>query len=346
MTWLANKQKRRRPGRRQGGMALVVVLGAVSLFAVLAAMMITSSQTAKLITVVNIERSQMKYAAESALAYGQWMVMSDRRRFPNRRLGARDIQREAEDVESWMADGKSHFVWVTDDILAEVQVKDAAQGWDFSSLQAVRQTKTTFMRTLDEHDDERREQLEIFFDILEDYLDPNDQQRLNGMEEAEYEGLGIYDFPRNDSLSLREEVYWLPHIETLIPGLGDGALPPQDLVRIVPPPNVRKFTGKPALFSSSSEVIRTAANLDSLELSNVRACIQEWYANKTPLNECLDPQTYQKVSSAMSLQAMGVYTFHVKAGYENGDVTRSMVATIDLRKLPAKSLPYWQKVVY
>ena len=68
-------------------MALVIVLGSAALFAVLAAMMITSAQTSRIVTKVNTERSQMKYAAESALAYGQWMIMSDRRRFPNRQRG-------------------------------------------------------------------------------------------------------------------------------------------------------------------------------------------------------------------------------------------------------------------
>ncbi|MDP7396533.1 MAG: hypothetical protein QF541_06675, partial [Lentisphaeria bacterium] len=116
---------------RDHGMALVIVLGSAALFAVLAAMMIASAQTSRIVTKVNTERSQMKYAAESALAYGQWMIMSDRRRFPNRRLGFRDIQREAVDTESWMGDGKPHDVWVTDGILAHVRVLDAARGWDF-----------------------------------------------------------------------------------------------------------------------------------------------------------------------------------------------------------------------
>ena len=331
---------------RDHGMALVIVLGSAALFAVLAAMMITSAQTSRIVTKVNTERSQMKYAAESALAYGQWMIMSDRRRFPNRRLGFRDIQREAVDTESWMADGKRHDVWVTDGILAHVRVLDAARGWDFSTPKAARQTRQSFTATIGD-DEERRDQLDAFFDVLEDYLDGNDEPRELGMERDEYSAFGLEEFPRNDRLSLREEIYWLPNIELLIPRRdNEMEVLPQDLVRIVPPRNVGNFTGKPNVFSSSEAVIRTAAGIDGDEMVQLQECIQSWYEVQTPLEECLYLELFNKLNTRMSLRAFGVYTIEVRAGYNNGDITRRMVATLDLRNLPKDHVLYWQKITY
>ena len=64
------------------------------------------------------------------------------------------------------------------------------------------------------------------------------------------------------------------------------------------------------------------------------------------MEECLYLELFNKLNTRMSLRAFGVYTIEVRAGYNNGDITRRMVATLDLRNLPKDHVLYWQKITY
>lgn len=340
---------RRRADQR--GVALIIVLGSVALAIIVAGMLISSSQTTGIIAKVNVDRSRGKYAGESALAFAQWMVISDRRQFPgNRRLGIPNLQRDEYDEPAWMADGRTHVVHLPDDMIAEIRVLDASSGWDFASPSMIRVVRQQLLRPIDEEeaqDTERRDEISAFFDALEDYLDPDDLHRLHGMERDQWEAEGLKRFPRNNKLSFREEVYWIYGVEKLVPRLagGDNVLPPQDVIRIIAPPGVERFTGKPAFFSSTPEMIQAVAGLTHEELQFVLQCRDEWYDNEMALADCLD-DVYGRINSTMLLSESGVYTFEIHARDHLGEIGRTLVATIDLRTLPADYLTYWQKIFY
>ena len=110
------------------GLALIIVLGVVVLFSILASMLIFSTKIVGISSKVNTDRSRLKYTAESATALSQWLVMNYNFNNNDADLGIDD------DEERWYADGQHHRLKMFEGLQASVKIYDVNRGWNISEL--------------------------------------------------------------------------------------------------------------------------------------------------------------------------------------------------------------------
>jgi hypothetical protein len=343
------------------GLALIIVLGVVSLFSVLSAMLIGSSKVAGISSKVNVDRSRAKYAAESATAFTQWMVMNYNFNNPSR-----DTVLDDPAEEPWWADSSEHYLEMVDGIIAKVKIFDVNRGWNIKQL-ADERTKT--LQNYAAEDDELQEKLTEFFAVFNDYVDKDNRNRSHptyGMENEDYESIGLENFPRNNEIQFREEMYWVKNVECLVPKLEDlksSYVLPDDLFRVVAPPGISDPGAKTMSFWSAPMHWLQAQSRNRFSGSDqelIRQCREEGYFDENAIKECLGFDLYSELKAIRNLtfdpKSAVVYTIDVSAAYPSGDVTRRLVSTLNLRDIPVvsgrseigpiKPLNYWQKIVY
>ena len=359
--------KRIKKANEESGIALVVVLGVVSLFSVLVTMQIATSKVVAIISKVSVDRNKNKYAAESATAYTQWMLMNYNFNNPTQ-----DLPEEEEDQEEiWVADGKEHKLEMVDGITAKVAVFDVARGWDINQLKA---QKSNLLSQYSLENDELRDQLDEFFAVFEDYTDQDDLLRHPefGMEKDDYESLGYENFPRNGEMHFREEMYWLKKVEYLVPRLNDLELDtalPDSLFQVLEPKRSQE-TRTPRNPRQTSTSFWSApmhwleANVvggfTEGERELILECRQEGFTDELTIQECLGFELFSKLRGIRGLSfnpsGTAVFTIDVSTFSPNGEITRRLVTTMNLRNIPSlvgKSdvggvtpLVYWQKIFY
>ncbi len=349
----------------ESGLALIIVLGVVSLFAVLAAMLISSAKVTGINSKINVDRSLMKYAAESATAYTQWVIINFYYNNPNLNTGANAGIGDAS--ESWWADGSEHQLNLPDNIIASVKIYDVNRGWDINQLKN-RGEQLQIKNRLGFENPELQDRLEEFFAILNDYIDREDKALSHpdyGMENDEYAQLGWENFPRNGDLVFREEIYWIKNVEALAPGLTNFKIEvalPDDMFRILPPPGIRSSTGRKRTYSFwSAPIYWLETQIQDLTVGDrdrILDCRQKGFVDIDTIQQCLGFELFQKLQGRVSFDPKDteVFTIDVVASTPNGDVQRRQVSTIDLKHLPTgvgdsnviftPPLIYWQKIFY
>ncbi len=348
------------PLKNENGLALIIVLGVVSLFTVLSGMLISSSKVAGISSRINVDRSRAKYAAESATAFTHWMVMNYNFNRP------KELIEEDSEEEAWLADGTVHKLNMVDGLTAEVKIFDVNRGWNIRKL---RNEKSKLINRYALEDDEKREEYNRFFAVFNDYIDRDNKNRSHpdyGMENDDYDALGFENFPRNSSVVFREEMYWLDSVKFLVPNLGDlesSTALPDDLFRVIAPrgisdpgSNQYSFWSAPMHWLESN--IRDG--FSGSERSIVSECRENGFTDELTLQECLGFDLFSKLKSIRGLsfdpRSTQVYTIDVTVSSVNGEINRRMVSTINLKNIPAfvgnsnvgrmVTLPYWQKIFY
>lgn len=339
--------------KREEGIALIIVIGFIAMLMTVGAMMVASSRVSRVQGAVAAERSRARYIAESAASYAAWMLICDRRRFRNRRLGERGLDQldRAEDDVPWMTDGKQHEIQLTDDTSARIRLFDADRGWILSGNLPSRnlRNKPHFLKMMENDNSDR---LNTLFDCLDDYTDSDDLVRVNGRERDDYQREdGLECFPRNHAMQFREEAYWIPGIEQLVPSLSKPSYTlalPEDAVRLIPPRGVR-FAAKPSFFSSSPEMIMATAGLTYDELQLALTARTNWYHNGEPIQNGLG-EVFAKISNTMSMVESGIATIDVEAGANGSEIRRRLVITLDIRNLTPRGRPpvlmLWQRLIF
>lgn len=338
-----------RDHRRQRGVALVLVLGTLAVLAVMAAHLAAISQVTANEARVSATQARLTYAAESAAERAFWLLISDRRQFPDRNLGASQLPREGDAGEPWMTDGRPHLMTV-DGFTVQVTVLDADAGFDFYSIDPAR----VLAPVLRGDDLTRNDTIDRFLDVVSDYVDADDGRRLHGKEQPEYEAEGIPDLPRNGLLQFREEVCWLDGVADVLPAARNAtdSMPAQvdlESVRIIPPPGfLFPRPQRISFFSAPPFVLQQQARLSADELDAVLAAREEWVKNDQPPSATLDPTLYQRLSAVFNFNESGVATFRVTAIGRDGEVRREWQATRDCRNLNAGNtggvaLVYWER---
>ncbi len=337
--------------RREDGIALIVVLGMTALFTFVATMCIVAASTSRVTSKVDVLRQKGRYAAESSRAYLQWMIISDRAARPRNRNLGQPMLTEADEVQVniWAADGKPYTLPLGQDVQIQFRILDANRGWNIAGRQPGERLRRDLGLTAPAEDEEASA-AEYFIDAIDDYVDADDLVRLHGMEKADYEARGLRGFPRNAPLLFAEEAYWLPNVDYLAPALQQamvGRPVPEDLLRVIPPQGA-SFPGKPSFFSSSPEMIQSTVGLDMEELEKVLTARREWYELGIPIRDGLD-DLYARISAQMSFAESGIYTLEIVAAYANGEVSRRVLTTMDLARLPRGVKPtftIWRQLVY
>ncbi len=348
------------PLKSETGLALIIVLGVVSLFTVLSGMLISSSKVAGINSKINVDRSRAKYAAESATAFTHWMVVNYNYNRPT------ELVEEDSDEEAWLADGSVHKLDMVDGLTAEVKIFDVNRGWNILQL---RNEKSKLINRYALEDDEKREDFEQFFAVFNDYIDRDNKNRSHpdyGMENDDYDALDYENFPRNSNVVFREEMYWLKGVKFLVPNLENfestTALP-DDLFRVIAPRGIADpGSNRYSLWSAPMHwlVSNTSDGFSGSEQNIITECRGKGFTDELTLQECLGFDLYSKLKSIRGLsfdpKTTLVYTIDITVSSTNGEISRRMVSTMNLKNLPvfignsdvgsSTTLPYWQKIVY
>jgi hypothetical protein len=340
--------------RRQRGIALIIVLGMVVLFFLVAGICLTAGKTARITGKVDTERNRARYAAESMLAYVQWMVIKDRAANPNRQLGLTTVSPDGETLEAnpWAADGRPYELPIGDATTVQFRVYDANRGFVLSGARPSRELRNKLGLNTPADENAEYTDLDLFLDALTDYIDSDDLVSLHGRESADYEREEDLElFPRNAPLTYIEEAYWLPHLEALLPELarlGDEPAP-EHLLRIIPPPGAGAFPAKPSFFSSPPATILALTGITTDELALVLQARQAWYDQQLPIREGLG-DLFTVINREFDFSESGFYTFDVVVRTSNGDISRRVTCTMELGRMPrGGTLPVfqlWRRLYY
>lgn len=317
-------KRRRRRLRCEGGAALVLVLGVVTVVGLMAAHLVLVSEVTAREARVAAERLHLRYVAESGSARAAWMHAVDRSLFPARTLGADPEARVAMDTwEAWLLDGRPHDL----DGGCTVRLRDAVAGVTVADMESVRRDVLTGFGA---DDAERRHVVETWVHRLEDYVDSNDLLRQvdGGMEAPEYQAAGYPTLPRNGPLQFRQEVYWVPGWQAVL------SAPPA----VVPPPGVKlPQQGKPPFFSSSATVLRERADLSEEELQMVLAARDRWRDEGGDFMELLGAPLAARLGRSFSFTESGIAEIESVAVSADGRIRRRLTVIRDVRLGEASS---------
>lgn len=295
----------------QEGAALIMVMGVIAVCMVLIAHMLLVSEVIARETLVVVLKSNQRYEAESAADSSYWMLLTDRRLFPNRRLGqtADDELRLSADYEPWMLDRRPHY-FADGRIVVHLTAGDIG-------------FRVQEPETLSQHvpldDTERRERITVFSDVLGDYSDADDLRKLYGKENPEYVADGFPTLPRNGPPEFRAEVYWLPDWSYVIQG-EVAVIPPSGLVL---PGN----SSRPSFYSASDDLIQQTLDLEESELEEIREARRRWEEEGELVADTLSAELLSQVSNAFDFSEAAVGQITAVA-YDQGRELRSVYRII------------------
>jgi len=343
--------------RREDGIALIVVIGMLSVMLVVAFGIMSEATVSNLSGVTIATRGDLKYEAESALSRSLWCYMWDRRKFmsDHRNLGSETEERNEEDGTPWLANGMPRAISTGNegkDVV--VKIHDAMSGTDISTKHRPGSEirKKSFVKEME--DLERLERIECFTYAVDDYVDENEYHSHQDYkyEMEDYEDFGIADFPANGKFQVREEVYWMDNVDVLAER--DEGNIYNNYFRVIPPrawkkgPSrttnsmMRSNSAKASLLSTSDQQIANEESLDEFQLEE----LQEFKAGKV-LWEDLSPEL-QSVLNSYSRNESGVATFIVTGLKYDGEISRTIKATYDCGSiLKNKNFFHcWEHVIY
>ncbi|NMA43390.1 MAG: hypothetical protein GX946_08405 [Oligosphaeraceae bacterium] len=267
----------------ESGAALLMVLGVLSVCMLLIAhlMMVTEliSKEALLLT----RKQRLRYQAESGADLSYWMHLTDRRLFSDRRLGQSqdDEMRQSMEFEPWMLDRRPHNL---DNGLVQTFLASGEEGFKVNQPDSLR-------NNIGEDEPELLDEVNVFLDILEDYMDNDDLHKLNGMESEHYAADGFPTLPRNGAMEFKAELYWLPGWRNAIPG-EIAVLPPSGKSYPTQARNAR-----PSFFSASNADIARILGLDEIGMEEVLQARELWETEGVELSESLSEELWSQVQS-------------------------------------------------
>ncbi|MST97538.1 general secretion pathway protein GspK [Victivallaceae bacterium BBE-744-WT-12] len=283
--------------RRERGVALVTVMALIASVGVLVASAVAISQysAAETDTFASLQRSALE--AESAANRTLCLLLADRAKNADRRLGAETDGT----AERFLADGTEHTVTAGERTVS-VRIFDAVAGLDLAGRNPARQLTNPKLAK-----DEPREEL---IARLEDYADSDDLAKPGGMESQHYRSAGVPVLPRNRPLQFREELLWLPGAGKLYLPSENGVL---DAIRLIPPEKLRALTGRPNLYATPAAVIAERCALTAEESEQLRNALDLWRKKRLPLAESLPPGLAGKLEMNFSTRESGAYTIQADA---------------------------------
>lgn len=275
---------------RESGVALIAVLALMTMLGVLAASAVAVSRysAAETDTFCSMQRSILE--AESAANRTLFLLLSDRAKHADRKLGE-----PTPGEERFLADGTKHEFTVNDRPVT-VRIFDAVSGLDVSGREPARRLFSP---------QERSEAQETWSARLDDYTDADGLVRNGGMESSHYRAAGIPELPRNRPLQFREELLWIPGTADLFPADASGRF---SEVRLIAPEGLRPLSGRASLYAASPEEIATRCLAGESETEQLRHAFEAWRAERRPLSETLSPGLLGKLELNYSVRESGAYT--------------------------------------
>lgn len=291
----------------ESGMALIMVLGVLSVTMVMIAhiMLMVRMLTGQSYQIAR--EASLRYDAESAADVAMWYHFTDRRLFSDRALGKSldNTSRADYSLEPWMLDGTPHWF---NDAQTVVYLNNGDSGVRIDSLNALR-------NGYDAVDDaDFLDGINDFIAAYDDYIDTNDEVRIGGYEHDDYARDGFPTLPRNGGMQFKAELYWLPDWRNVL----------TSQLCVVPPRGVSyKFQSrKPSLFSASAAEIARYLNYDesSLEVSAILDALRRWRNDGTALDESLDLDLLTQLRSHFDFNEGGIALCHAESYDANREV--------------------------
>ncbi len=319
-------------GHDEQGSALIMVLSVLAVLTVMIAHVTVFSEILGLESKVVVERSRLRYRAESGIERGFWLHLQDRRRQTSRFMGA-GVGVEQVAGERWQADGRGHRLAYGED-LVEVRILDANSGIDISGVNPDRALRQLLPTTSSSPAGGAASAAALvvvnrFFDVLLDYVDRGDAVRLAGKEAPGYAAEGYPGMPRNGPLQYRSELLWLEGVEALaemMAGGGENAVAALlGCIRPIPPRG-REFRQnlKPSFFSSSPLLLQRLARLDDEELEWVLGVRRSWQAGDLEELTFPEPGLEGRLRAQFSFQESAVVVIQALAQSSDAEVRREV----------------------
>lgn len=303
---------------REGGSALVAVLCLIFSAGLLTTMVLALAKTGSFTVAAHVELQRSMLIAEGVAARVQWLLAADNNLYPTRDPGMTDY--DEYDYDRYLADGVEHELDYHGTPV-RFTITDAVAGLDFSNESNATQALNALLSRIDD-DDVLIEKLETLLYRVPDYMDTDTTPgEVDGMEEGEYEALGMEPLPRDNSPQFREELLWIPEFRDVIPVDRYGRL---SGVRLIPAEGSGTLSGLPSLIAADETLLRTYTDFEDDEIAEVLEAIRLWKTERTPIDETLDEELLPRLSS-FSWGESGNYTVIIEGGRESKRPFRSLV---------------------
>ncbi len=291
----------------ESGIALIAVLCMILTASVLVASGVIVSQYAALETATFCSYSRSFYTAESAGNLAKWMIMLDKKQYPDRALGAQAAATRGR----WMADTLPHRLKING-FNAVVTVEDAACGINLSNTPPSQDLRNTMQKFF--INSSGREGFTAFCDQMDLYCDPNSLVRSGGTVNQEYLQRKLFNMPRRAAMQFREEIYYLPGAAKRYPPDAIGRL---RAFNVIPKGNMRRIYSRPNLFSAPINMIKERCQLTSSECTQVQNALRLWRINHIPLKTSIEGTLMSKLLGQFSDRESGFFSIVVQVSSKN-----------------------------
>lgn len=177
----------RRPRTRQRGIAFLLVLWVIAMLSIVLGSFAMVARTENLQARHLFDTAQARYAAEAGLNLAVYEL------------------RKNDPLQRWVGDGRP-YVFGYGDAEIEVRINDDSGKLD---LNAIANGDPKMLERLFTSHGVPLEQAQALADAVADWVDPDDESRLNGAEIAQYKAAGLSYGPRNapfDTISELQQV--------------------------------------------------------------------------------------------------------------------------------------------
>lgn len=302
-----SRSKRKKTER---GIALITMLGVLAAISLLAASAVVLSQYAEKDSYTFASFSRSAYIAEGAANRIYWLILNDRKKYPQRSINSSGDALQDEG-ERYLADGVQH---IFDDYYGErikYKIYDAVGGMDVSGNLPQRDLMAQ-MNNIKENS-ESRQKLETLGNRLQDYADSDSIPKLNSLERDEYIQLGLEPLPRNRPFQYREEILLIPGMQDFCRLDGSGRL---SSIRLIAPDGLQPLGGRSNLYSTPLSQIAQRCRLTDLEISELEQAFMKWNKSKIPLKESLPSGFLSRLEMYFGTAESGFYTILIDTATE------------------------------
>ncbi len=328
--------KTKKHNNKESGIALIAVLCMILVVSILAASAVAMSQYAAFESSTFTGFTRSFYVAEGAAARIRWLLMADRRKYTNRNLDS--ISEELDDSERYLADNVIHNLNYYERPIS-FQIEDMMSGIDISGSSPDSSLNGLFKQDVTQPADP---EFVMFCARLHDYADRNDLLSVNGMEKGGYQQQELYNLPRNNKLQFAQEIMYVPGFDEYFTIDKYGRIP---MFRLIPPEKMNNTRGRPNLFASPPELIKSKCKLTDREMEQVTEAMKKWKTDNTPLAESLEPGLKTKLTTYFSTMESGFYTLVINT-YSKSNPGTTLICSFQYIPSAKATFQYHQFTFY
>lgn len=305
--------RRRNKGERASALAAVLCL--VFTGSLIVMMVLVMSQYGMTTVGAHTELQKSVYINEGVGNRVQFLISAERAKNPSVNLFDVDYS----DGEMYLPDGVEHTMDYHGNAV-KFTITDARSGVDLSP--SYFRTTISALKRYSETDTEFIEQLDKISDILADYNDIDDLTSTNGRESSEYDELSAGPLPRNERMTFREELFYIPEVLALLPPDQDGRLSGIRLISTTG--NVAGYSS--SLFTASDLEIKARMNLEDADLATLKDALKQYKTDQTRLSDILSSEMLSNIRRSGFISSPGnVYTVKVETAEKR--LSRKLVFT-------------------